>query len=81
MKKRLQRSQTTQLIERSYPEGVCCNDHGTLVRGVANPGVRSGWAQDTGHNWETLRITLVILEKGSRYLKHCDSVPDEHFPY
>jgi hypothetical protein len=39
-----------------------------------------GWAQDTGHNWETLRITLVIPEKRSRYLKHCGLVPDEHFP-
>ncbi len=39
-----------------------------------------GWAQDTGHNWETLRISLVIPEKGSRYLKHCGPVPDEHFP-
>jgi len=39
-----------------------------------------GWARDTGHNWETLRITLVIPEKGSRYLKHCGPVPDEHFP-
>ena len=40
----------------------------------------AGWAQDTGHNWEALRITLVILEKESRYLKHCGPVPDEHFP-
>lgn len=39
-----------------------------------------GWAQDTGHDWETLRITLVIPKKGNRYLKHCGPVPDEHFP-
>jgi hypothetical protein len=33
--------QTAQLIERSYPEGVCCNDRGTLTIGVANDGGRS----------------------------------------
>jgi hypothetical protein len=39
-----------------------------------------GWAQDTAHEWETLRITLVIPKKGNRYFKHCGPVPDEHFP-
>jgi hypothetical protein len=39
-----------------------------------------GWAQDCGHEWETLRVSLVTPKKGNRYLKHCGPVPDEHFP-
>jgi len=37
-------------------------------------------SHDTGHFWETLRIQLVIPEKGNRYLKTCGPGQDNLIP-